>query len=179
MYGKFFYFYCMKKIFVGSLSFLVIGLGGCSKKYTCRHNIYYDLPTHVLFNDFAGSDIDTLVITRIKSASDSVIAIDTVVTQPVESNGILWPDTTFVDGFTNIKVDENIRVFLPSINRTISITGAKKGISEGVFESEEPCSPGAGQARILPPTDIKIDGKAAEPVDLSTKSYRKYIIVDK
>lgn len=176
---SFFYFYYMKRIFVGSLSLLVIGLGACSKKYTCVSRTIYIRPVDILFSGFDSSEIDTLVIKITQSTNDSLLLTDTLITRPVLTDGVFWPDSNSFQGFTAIKLGINIQIHLTSINRTINLSDVREGVKETYYEIDAPCGPGASHANVAFPLDIKVDGIPVSPVSLPEIKNSKYIIIAK
>jgi len=106
-----------------ALSLLGLVTGSCSKEYDC------DEPQlHPAFIGFTLAEIDTLILEKYKAGDNFQTRIDThtvVLADHFNSLYTVYNDTTSVfvkDHLKYIKAGFDWRIYIPAINRTITIT---------------------------------------------------------
>lgn len=161
-----------------SLSLFLCLFAGCGKKYTCSYNNYY-VPVSIAFVGYEVAELKEIVIRQYSAGSNfsDLISIDTI----DASSAFFQTDTAYSEignmhysGFWGIQSGVDCLITLPGVSRDYTITGIRKGPEVITWTQEEPCSPGAGQARIVP-YSATVDGVLYTPFAPVINNYFIYL----
>lgn len=169
----------MKKnpITIASLLLACLSVTSCHKEeYGCAYPYYYR-PFGLAFVGYDSVAIAQLVLeTYTKNTNyTQLLSSDTLLGVSLEQR----LDTIFRNGhwpFFEIKADSDYKVKIVNTGESFTIDSIQTGPATYSWNSATPCSPGAGQPRIMGYKSFRVNGVPQHPEMYFTNNFVYYIV---